>query len=233
MAGYLALEGGAEFGGLMSQPDQRAIELAGGPNATICIIPTAAAPENNHERAGRNGQRWFQGLGARNVSVVPLVDRASAEDPCVIAALRAAQLIYLLGGFTDYLGRTLRDSPAWEAALEVYQNGAVIAGSSAGAMVLCEYYYQSRVGEVQPGLGLVPNACVLPHHDTFGRNWASRLAGLLPDATLIGIDERTGMIDDAGDGRWSVYGQGSVVLYRHGQTAAFASGTSLSLAQSK
>jgi cyanophycinase len=233
VAGYLVLEGGAEFGGHMAEPDRRAIELAGGLDAAICIIPTAAAPDSNHQRAGRDGQRWFQSLGARNVSVIPLIDRTSAEDPSVIATLRDAQLIYLLGGFTDYLGRTLRESPAWNAALEAYQSGAVIAGSSAGAMVLCEYYYQPRAGQTQPGLGLVPNACVLPHHDTFGHDWAPRLIDLLPDATLIGIDERTGMIDDAGDGRWSVYGQGVVALYRHGQATAFPSGASFDLVPSQ
>lgn len=48
--GYLLLAGGAEFGGPMSAVDVRAIELAGGLDAPICIIPTAAAPNNNHQR---------------------------------------------------------------------------------------------------------------------------------------------------------------------------------------
>ena len=50
--GYLLLEGGAEFGGRMRDPDLKAIELAGGFDASIRIIPTAAAPDNNHQRAG-------------------------------------------------------------------------------------------------------------------------------------------------------------------------------------
>jgi len=50
------------------------------------------------------------------------------------------------------------------------------------------------------GLGLVPNACVLPHHNTFGKIWAARVAKQLPEVVLLGIDERTGMIDD-GDKR--------------------------------
>ena len=44
--GYLLLEGGAEFGGRMREPDLKAIELAGGFDAPIRIIPTAAAPDN-------------------------------------------------------------------------------------------------------------------------------------------------------------------------------------------
>jgi cyanophycinase len=106
----------------------------------------------------------------------------------------------------------LLDSRAWEAALEAYRNGAVIAGSSAGAMVLCEHYYDPGRGKVERGLNLVPNACVLPHHNSFGKNWAGKLKALLPGVTLLGIDEYTGMLMEAG--KWTVYGGGQVVLYR-------------------
>src|SRR5512138_3816575 len=101
--GYYLLEGGAEFGGRMREPDLKAIELAGGFDAPIRIIPTAAAPDNNHQRAGNNGIRWFQKLGAKDVGSVPLIDRASANDDIVARSLREAKLIYMLGGFTGYL----------------------------------------------------------------------------------------------------------------------------------
>src|SRR5512135_1478294 len=139
--GTLLLEGGAEFGGRMRDPDRKAMELAGGFEAPIRIIPTAAAPDNNHQRAGNNGIRWFQSLGARDVLSLPLVDTVSAKDNDIVKSLRGAKLIYMLGGFTGYLGETLKGSAAWEAVLEAYQTGAVIAGSSAGAMVMCEFYY--------------------------------------------------------------------------------------------
>ncbi len=227
MAGYIVLEGGAEFGGQMAQPDQRAIALAGGPQANISIIPTAAAPDNNHQRAGRNGVNWFTSLGASNVKALPLTDKVSANDASIATSLRQSRLIYLLGGFTGYLGQTLMKSTAWQAMLNAYENGAVIAGSSAGAMVLCQYYFDPSVGKVTEGLGLVPNACVLPHHNTFGKGWVQRLAKLLPDAVLLGIDERTGMIDD-GDGErkrtWGVYGQGAVTVYRNGKTVVYKAG---------
>jgi cyanophycinase len=216
MPGYLLLEGGAEFGGAMAEPDQRALELAGGADASVAIIPAAAAPDHNHQRAGMNGQRWFQSLGARRVSVVPLIDRASAANERVVAQLRAAQLIYLLGGFTHYLGQVLAGSLAWEAVLEAYADGAVIAGSSAGAMVLTEVYYDPMGGRTEMGLNLIPGCCVIPHHDTFGKKWAPRLRELLPAATLIGIDEQTGMLFDEEAGGWRVYGRGSATLYSIG-----------------
>ena len=227
--GYLLLEGGAEFGGQMRVPDTKAIELAGGFDAPIRIIPTAAAPDNNHVRAGKNGIRWFQSLGAQDVESVPLIDKSSAESAEVAEALRRAKLIYLLGGFTHYLGQTLKGSSGWEAALEAHRNGAVIAGSSAGAMVMCQFYYDPGAAKVVEGLNLVRNALVLPHYNTFGKGWAARLLSQLPDVTLLGIDERTGMLDDGLGLEWLVLGQGSVTVYRQGQRETYQSGETFSL----
>lgn len=214
--GYLLLEGGSEFGGRMRDPDLRAIGLADGFDAPIRIIPTAAAPDNNHQRAGNNGIRWFQSLGAKDVLSVPLIDKASANDEGIAKSLREAKLIYLLGGFTHYLGQMLKDSLAWRAAIGAYQNGAVIAGSSAGAMVLCEFYFDPGSGNVVDGLNLVSNSLVLPHHNTFGKNWAPRLTKQIPAVTLIGIDEQTGMLNDGENNSWNIYGAGGVTLYRAG-----------------
>ena len=227
--GHIVLEGGGEFGGAMAEADRRAMALAGGPDASICIIPTAAAPDHNDRRAGGNGMRWFQSLGAKRVVSLPLVDRASANDPALAETLRQARFIYLLGGFTHYLGQTLSRSLAWSAVLEAYRAGAVIAGSSAGAMVLCDHYYDPEGGKVERGLGLVPNACVIPHHNRFGAGWAPRLVSLLPGVVLIGIDEETGMIDEGSAGEWVVYGKGAVTLYRMGERSRAVRGEQVEL----
>ncbi|MEP7135717.1 MAG: Type 1 glutamine amidotransferase-like domain-containing protein [Chloroflexota bacterium] len=226
---YLLLEGGAEFGGRMRDPDLQAIELAGGFNAPIRIIPTAAAPDNNQQRAGNNGIRWFQSLGAKDVISLPLIDKASANNAEIAKSLRDAKLIYLLGGFTHYLGQTLKDSSAWEAALDAYHNGAVIAGSSAGAMVLCQFYFDPSAGKIVEGLNLVPNSLVLPHHNTFGKNWAPKLIKQIPAVTLLGIDEQTGMLNDGENNSWTVYGAGAVTLYRNGSVEAHKAGNAFSM----
>lgn len=229
MPGYLLLEGGAEFGGQMAEPDRRAIELAGAPNALISIIPTAAAPDNNHQHAGNNGVRWFRSLGATQVASLPLIDKASANDLQLAAIIAQSRLIYMLGGFTGYLGETLKDSTSWQAMLRAYELGAVIAGSSAGAMVMCQYYFDPGKRQIVEGLGLVPNTCVLPHHNAFGKTWAPQMTTLLPDAVLLGIDERTGMLDDGEAGRktgWRVYGQGAITLYRKGRQTVYRAGES-------
>ena len=225
--GYLLLEGGAEFGGRMRDPNLKAIELAGGFNAPIRIIPTAAAPDNNHQRAGNNGIRWFQSLGARDVVSLPLIDKVSSNDESLAKSLREAKLIYMLGGFTGYLGETLKASAAWEAVLDAYRDGAVIAGSSAGAMVMCEFYYDLNQGQVVDGLNLVPHSLVLPHHNTFGKSWASRLLEIV-QVNLIGIDEQTGMMDDGGR-TWTVYGGGIVTLYQNRQVETYEAGKAFSV----
>ncbi|HNK64563.1 MAG TPA: Type 1 glutamine amidotransferase-like domain-containing protein [Anaerolineales bacterium] len=221
--GGLLLAGGAEFGGQMAEPDLLTIELAGGFDTPICILPTAAAPDKNHKRAGNHGVRWFQSLGAKNAFTVDVIDSKSANTPALADQIRRSKLIYLLGGFPRYLGETLAGSLCWQAALDAYQEGAVLAGSSAGAMVLCEHYYDPYEKKVLPGLNLVPNACVLPHHNTFGRSWVDLLRRILPGSLLIGIDEQTGMVRDMG-GEWAAVGRGEVTLYRSASIRGYGRG---------
>jgi cyanophycinase len=225
---HLLLEGGAEFGGKMSEPDLRAIELAGGVDSLVCIIPTAAAPDGNHKHAGEQGVRWFQKLGVKNVFPVNVIDPASANDPALADSIRAARLIYLLGGFPRYLGETLANSLCWHAALEAHEHGAVIAGSSAGAMVLCEHYHDPYEQTLLRGLNLIPNACVIPHHNNFGKAWSSQLLKLLPNAILIGIDERTGALTHS-DTAWKVYGAGHVTIYRNEKVEVYKNGERFAL----
>jgi len=227
--GYLLLEGGAEFGGWMREPDLRAIELAGGFDAPLRIIPTAAAPDHNHDNAGSFGTRWFEGLGAWDVFSLSLTNKTSANDEESAMVLRETKFIYMLGGFTHYLGQTLKGSLAWKAAVDAYNNGAVIGGSSAGAMVMCEFYYHHNEKKVYKGLNLIPNSLVLPHHNSFGKRWAPKLLKDIPGVTLIGIDEETGTIDDGKNHSWNVYGRGEVTLYRNGRVETYKAGKSFSI----
>jgi cyanophycinase len=203
--GYILLEGGAEFRGRMATPDRQAIVLAGGVEARLSIIPAAAAPDKNYQQAGQNGVDWFQKQGAVNVNALPLIDRKSADDPAVVEAIERSRVI------------------------AAHRSGAVIAGSSAGAMVLCDYYYDPHQKNIFNGLGLISDACILPHHDTFGKRWAPRLAQRLVGVILIGIDEETGLLNDGPAGQWQVYGAGGVTLYKNDRKTHFTSGKRLDL----
>jgi hypothetical protein len=70
---------------------------------------------------------------------------------------------------------------------------------------------------------------VIPHHNDFGQRWIDRLTLLLPDTTQEGIDEETGIINDAQDSRWQVYGKGQVTLYQGSGVNSYGSGTTFNL----
>lgn len=222
--GRLLLQGGAEFGGAMAESDREAIRLMGGRDARIRIIPAAAAPDGNPERAGRNGESWFRTLGVDDVAALPLIDRETAEAAEVAAEIRSAGIIYLLGGFPGHLAESLAGTAAWAAALAAYAAGAVIAGSSAGAMVLCDRFYDPHDKRVRTGLGMLPGVCILPHHGTFGRHWSDRVKTALPKSLIIGIDEETAILDDGDRRYWQVIGKGAVTLYAPEENLAFSAG---------
>jgi cyanophycinase len=219
--GFILLEGGREFNAGLAAADERAMAVCGGRAQPVRIIPAAAAPDDNHGHAAANGVVWFQSLGADDIRAVAIIDRASADRPDLAEEIERARLVFVLGGFTRYLAETLSESLAWQAMVSAHRAGAVIAGSSAGAMVLCGHYFDPVSGKVLPGLNLLPGVCVLPHHDTFGKDWAPRLTRLLPGALLIGIDEETGLLNDGPEGQWTVYGKGAVTLYEPDGQAVF------------
>jgi len=229
--GYLLLEGGAEFNGRMIDADRRALELAGGEDAAVDIIPAAAAPDSNHHRAGQNGVEWFRRIGALNVVSRLLIDRDSAENQELAEQLRSSRLVFLLGGFPSHLAHSLMGTYSWRSICSVYLGGGVIGGSSAGAMVLCEKFYDPFSHKVMAGLSLMAGICLIPHHNSTGFSWVKRLCHFLPELSLLGIDEETGIINDALDGGWTVYGSGTVVLYHQGIVHSYAAGAIISYEQ--
>jgi len=226
--GYLVLEGGAEFSGHMKEVDRRALVMAGGADAAVDIIPAAAAPDNNHHRAGGRGVAYFKDIGARNVVYRLVIDHTSAQDRQLAEQLFRSRLIYILGGFPAHLALSLRGTKCWQSIRGVYESGGVIAGSSAGAMVLCEHFYDPLTDKILAGLNLMPNTCIIPHYNTAGSRWVECLLSQLPGSILLGIDEQTGLINDVSAGGWTVYGAGCVVLHRDEEHQSYAAGQIIS-----
>ncbi len=227
MAGLLVLAGGAEFQKGMDAADKYLIEQAGGPDAPIVILPTAGGADGGEGMAARRGTEWFRQMGGRKVEAVMVVDRKSANDPALAARIEQAKLIYMAGGSPGFLLDSLRGSAAWQAALKAWEGGAILGGSSAGAMVLTQQMYDPSSGGLVAGLGLVEAAAFMPHHNGFGRRWFDKLNGLLPGATMLGVDEKTAIIGNGNN--WRVYGKGWVTVYRAGQPFKFVSGQPLKL----
>ncbi len=222
MAGLIILGGGGEFQKGNEQADQHALQQAGGANASVLIVPTAGGADGGIPMASRNGVNWFRSLGAEKVEALPLANRAEADQPELAARLTGANLIYMAGGNPAYLLEALKGSACWAAMREALANGAVVGGASAGAMVLMEHLYDPEGGQVRPGLGIIPNAIFAPHFNSFGRKWVSKIQTALPQALLIGVDEKVSIIGRGND--WQVYGRGWITIYRQGKPYKYQGG---------
>jgi cyanophycinase len=224
MSGLIALVGGNEF-----RPDcealDRSILARLGLQPGVVILPTAAAHENPG-LAAENGIRHFSRLGARAQAAM-VVDSATAREGKWLGLIQKADLIYLAGGDPVHLLETLRSSPAWEAVLGVWGSGKTLAGSSAGAMVLCGRMWAPGQGW-REGLGLLPGIAVLPHHSRLGEVWKAKdmLASLPEKVTLVGIDEATALAGPP----WEVTGRGNVVVYERNEAVVFRHGEAVNLA---
>jgi cyanophycinase len=222
MTGWLALVGGAEFRPGCDEADRTLMDAVGGAGARVAILPTAAAVEGSPRMAAANGVRHFNRLGAHAEGVM-IVDAATANEPSLAAQLAEAQLVYIAGGDPGHLLHSLSDSLAWREMLGAWRGGAVLAGSSAGAMALCEAMWNPNKRRVEPALGVVKRAAVIPHHRP-GSEWARQLATALGDDYILGIPEQTALIWDsatwrvAGPGEVTVYSRGQITLYRPGAT---------------
>jgi cyanophycinase len=212
--GPLALVGGAEWtdGCLF---DRELWEASG--RADVVILPTAAAYEHP-ERAVESARRWFATLGATARGLMVL-NRRDAENDSFARHVRQARFVYLGGGSPLHLRSVLKDSPVWAALVDAWRDGAVVAGSSAGAMVLGDPMVDPRGGALTLGLGLVGHLAVLPHYDTWSPEKAHRTVQLATGHLRIAaVDERTALIREA-DGRWRAAGVGAVTVYVDGQPA--------------
>lgn len=218
MSRILALAGGGEFTPGMVPADQFLLSRLASPR--VAILPTAAGRESDYRKWIESGVAHFSSLGAETAGI-DLIDPASAADAGVLAQLAEFNFYYFSGGDPDHLLHVLKDSPAWQLIFSRYQSGqAVLAGSSAGAMVMGKllwakvyaYIDHARLLPWEAGLGLVDFG-ILPHYDTIQHDFTPDQTAKMqsvapPDLELVGIDEGTAYINI--DGVWTTYGAGQV-----------------------
>ena len=212
MSGVLALVGGAEWREGCTF-DAQLLEDSGGREVTV--LPTAAAYEHPEHSVDRATQ-WFEALGAE-VRGLMVLGRRDADDEANAKAVRESRFLYLSGGSPMHLRSVLKGSAVWDAVVSTWRDGTVLAGSSAGAMALCDPMVDPRGGAFTVGLGLIEQLAFVPHHDTWSPDKAKRTIALAPRGLpLVAVDERTAVIR-ATDGTWSVHGAGSAVVFVDGR----------------
>ena len=182
------------------------------------VIATVAShqPEGYFE----GYQEGFEGLGVGELAELYVEERVQASQPDKLDLFRDAAGVFFSGGDQLRITSQIGDTPLEACIREVYERGGVIAGTSAGASVMCETMLVSgssresyRIGDLQmaPGLGLVRGVIIDQHFAERGR--MGRLLGAVaqnPRVLGIGIDEDTAIIMEGGHFR--VLGSGAVYV---------------------
>jgi len=204
----------------MAEFDLELLAATGRARPRVAILPTASYPdgEDVFARWASMGVAHFGELGAE-VEPVLVRDREDADDAAHAQAIGEADLIYLSGGKPDYLLRVLDGSLVGGALLDAHERGAVLAGCSAGAMVLAGHTFDLRVRVLpwplrwRPGLGFAPGTSVVPHYDAWPEPMSAIVALQAPRGSVVlGIDEDTAVVGR--DGTWQVHGRARVTVWR-------------------
>src|SRR5262249_44369842 len=136
--GWLLLEGGGALGG--TEIARRFVTLAGGPTRNIVLIPTAIGEaEYSADRIARCEARGAAIFEVPHVACLGAADGTAANAPTFLAAVRKADGVWFFGGDEERLVDRYVGTAAVAAFRDVVDRGGVVAGTSAGAMILGAY----------------------------------------------------------------------------------------------
>jgi cyanophycinase len=217
----LALVGSGEYL-LEMQPVDRFLLEQLPPDPQVICLPTAAGTEGDERIRywSELGRTYFNRLGVR-VSALPVIDSSSANDQRYSEQISRANFVYFSGGKPEYLYQVLNGSLVWQAVKTVLAGGGVVAGCSAGAMIMGERI--PGLMKWQKGFGLVPNAVIIPHYDEIPNSFLSGIRLVAGKKMIIvGIEGFTALMQDGE--RYIVQGKGAVYLPNHSSQQTYHQG---------
>ena len=212
--GTLVVVGG---GGQSDSVYKKFIELAGGPDAPVVIIPTADGVVEFNDNGGT--VRAFKRNGARNITVLHTTQKEIANTDSFVAPLKTARAVWFGGGRQWRLVDAYKGTKTEKLFWELLNRGGVIGGTSAGATIQGSYLArgdtrnnQIMMGDHEEGFGFIKNIAIDQH--VLARNRQFDLFNILqqkPELLGIGLDENTAIIVQ-GDS-FEVYGNSYVLVY--------------------
>ncbi len=206
-------------GGNMQDPAilKRFIDLAGGPDAPIVIVPTAGEADDYDQYY--SGLKQWRENGATNLTVVHTRDRKVADTEAFVKPIRGARGVFFAGGRQWRLADSYLGTLTHKALADVLGRGGVIGGSSAGASILTSFMVrgdtksnEKMIGDHTVGLGFLKNAAVDQH--LLRRNRQFDMLEVIdkhPELLGIGLDEDTAIVV-TGD-QFDVIGRSYAVIY--------------------
>jgi cyanophycinase len=188
------------------------VELAGGREARIVLIPASDLSPGGEERL----LSPWQSSGAASVTILNARDRQMADDPAFCAPLKEATGVWFGGGYQALLAERYVDTLVQDELHRLLARNGVVGGCSAGAALLSRIMI--REGDVTPvearGLDLISDAIVDQHFLARNRVW--RLEQMLeahPKLVGLGIDEATALVIDLRSWRMRVVGESYVFAW--------------------
>jgi len=218
--GSLVIAGGNRLG---SEIIDRFIELAGGMDATIVVIPTAGGkPRYNEENSGVN---MFRSRGVKDVTFLHTYNPEIADSEDFVKPLKKATGVWISGGRQWRLTDAYLNTRTHKELFNVLKRGGVIGGTSAGASVMATYMVRGAPeGNAimmaeghEEGFGFIRNVAIDQHLDK--RNRYDDLIDVVrkyPHLLGIGLYESTAIVVQFD--HFEVIGKGKVAIYDNTRT---------------
>jgi cyanophycinase len=216
--GTLVVHGG---GKLTKEFVSRFVELAGGSNAPLVVLPTAG--ETDEYSDDWPGLKPWIKAEVKHITLLHTRDRAEANSPEFVRPLETARAVWITGGRQWRLADVYLATRTEQALRGVLDRGGVIGGSSAGATIQGSYLVRGSPGDNtimmspghEQGFGYLRQVAIDQHLLT--RHRARDMLSVIakhPELLGIGIDEQTAIVVH-GD-IFTVIGSSRVAIYDPG-----------------
>lgn len=194
----------------------RFIELAGGLEANIVMVPTASGEKEINEESIIS---LFTSRGAVNVKVLHTYDPEEADSEEFAEILKEANGVWFGGGRQWRIVDSYAGTVTEEAIRAVLDRGGVIGGSSAGATIQGSYLARGdtksntiMMGDHEVGFSYLSNSAIDQH--VLVRNRQHDLVEIIsahPNLLGIGLDENTAIVVQKDE--FEVIGNSFVAIY--------------------
>jgi|WetSurMetagenome_2_1015567.scaffolds.fasta_scaffold02336_1 cyanophycinase len=197
---------------------QKFLELAGGNDAKIVVIPTARVDED-FERYYKEILDTFSFAGAKHIKILHTRNRDIANSDTFDIAIREATGVWFTGGLPYRIADAYLGTKFHDELFKLLDRGGVIGGNSAGASIQCDFLPRGdskdntiMFGDHQRGFGLIKNVIIDSH--ILDRNWQYGMFEALekyPGSLGIGVDTKTAIVIHRNE--MEVIGQRYVAIY--------------------
>ena len=198
---------------------EKFMELIGGPDMPIVVIPTATSSDKFSTKYLEKFKKSFTDKGFTNVTVIHTRDPKEANQDKFIKPINEAVGVWFSGGRQWRHADSYLNTKTHKAFWDLLDRGGVIAGSSAGATILGSYLARGdtkantiMMGDHEVGLGFISNVAIDQH--LLSRNRQFDMFEILdnkPELLGIGLDENTGIIVNGS--KFKVFGESYVAIF--------------------